>query len=59
MKDYKRNKDMPQATTTESALAKMIDANGYTVSTECRQKRFRNEFSRPTDLVEQGIKDNL
>jgi hypothetical protein len=59
MKDYKRNKDMPQATTIESALAKMIEANGHTVSTECRQKRFRNEFTKPTDLLEQGIKDKL
>lgn len=56
MKDYKRNKDVPQATTIESALAKMREVNGHTVSTEYRQKRFRNEFNRPT---EQGIKDNL
>ena len=59
MKDYKRNKDIPQATTIESALAKMIEVNGHTVSTEYRQKSFRNEFNRPTDLLEQGIKDNL
>jgi hypothetical protein len=59
MKDYKRNKDMPQATTTELALAKITEANRHTVPTECRHKRFRNQFTRPTDLLEHGIKDNL
>jgi hypothetical protein len=59
MKDYIRNKGMPQATTTESALPKMIQAKGRAASTEHGQKYFRNSSSRHTGPMEQGIKGNL